>query len=604
MKVILENSIFSREDFSDIFESHFKSTISKNEFGFYNQTQGTIIFIYNLRKLEGSENSLELDLESDFNDIKLNTPENDSTEHDNRVNSILANFNSLREYVQVLYLSLNKTLKHDKKSALSIKIGKKEIEGIYDSQFSKQKTYQFKASGKDVTMIIGQDNNHKNKLSNFNTFIYHKNRLIECLQKLKCKIEFPMEVKSIVIADFLIPMHNKQSFERNADFNNLKNQILTYERKYIDANYAKNLSTKNLSTKIIPPDISSLVQSIVEITSKQQLPNTSVYNATKNRPSPNISTVQSIVRITSKQQQLPNTSVYNQTKIRPSRNSNNSLYRNLKNSLIRLETNENDPIFDERNNGNTTLNHLKNKNQIKNTNKKNETKNTLNHTTVEDILGDVSSSTENEIPRLDELEENYNENYPSNLSPKSVLSPNSLPNVSTFEPTGLENTSPPQSNIVESYETNPNEYPTIMTGINLENEMVVRDSSNQNNEEELSIRDCETNENYLQNFNSPESEYISAGESDIEYITSNTDKESYILKNIKRENTDSNDINTIKRIKTEPVSGDEDEEEESLVLQLKFLYDICLKYNPKLNSIQEFKQQYQKCMAIARKTTQ
>jgi hypothetical protein len=84
---------------------------------------------------------------------------------------------------------------------------------------------------------------------------------------------------------------------------------------------------------------------------------------------------------------------------------------------------------------------------------------------------------------------------------------------------------------------------------------------------------------------------------------SNTDKESDILKHIKRENTDSNDINTIKRIKTEPISGDINDEV-SLVLELKFLYDICLKYNPKLNSIQEFKQQYQKCLMIARKTSQ
>ena len=241
---IVENSklVKTEQDIKDIFNSHLKN--GKNTFGFDRLTHGTIIVIYNLKEIDYK---FELNFDK-INDITINL-----SEEDKKSENYFSRFDSLREYLGLLYLSSNKTKQFKKKSNLTIKIQRKEIEDIYDKQLRSQHTYDFSVNKNDVKMIIGKktpigEKTYKH-FDNVCTMIYYKNRLIECVDKKSTNGKCSLTSISIVQADFLQPKHNKQSFVKNDDYKNLRTKINEYNTKYMDDYINRNESANSRKNK-------------------------------------------------------------------------------------------------------------------------------------------------------------------------------------------------------------------------------------------------------------------------------------------------------------------------------------------------------------------
>ena len=229
---IVKNSILieSEKDIKDIFNGI-------NTFGFYYRTQGTIIVIYNLKK---KDNKQELDFEKP-NDIRIKISDEDEKESKTKNNST---FSSLRNYLELLYLSSNKTMMFNKKSNLIIKIEKKQIESIYEKKLKNIKSHLFKINNNDVEMKIGEKISSKD-FPDICTMIYCKNRLIESIGKKNTKGKCSLTSISIVQADFLQPKHNKQSFVKDDNYKNLRKKINEYNTKYMDDYINRNDNANN-----------------------------------------------------------------------------------------------------------------------------------------------------------------------------------------------------------------------------------------------------------------------------------------------------------------------------------------------------------------------
>ena len=242
-----------------------------------------------------------------------------------------------------------------------------------------------------------------------------------------------------------------------------------------------------------------------------------------------------------------------------------------------------------------------------------ETTNPSNQILMEDIIGEISSSSSENEPNNRDLNMKYNDNISTNFSLESSSTHFPLENISKQNQPIFESTS--FLNRQKSIQAALSEHETQQEHTNHENQLseniIVETETTPKNDEELSIRDllADTYENNFQNTNSPESEYISADESDLDNAASNKNKEPS-PSIIKRENIDHiiNDIKA-KKIKTEPISNhshftakapDIIQNEATLEQELSSLYEICLKHYPRIKSIPEFIQQFEKCKHLAK----
>lgn len=239
---IIENcKVFKlQKDFQDIFSSHYQAENRKNNFGFDQQTQGTIVLIYNLKQID-----YKYELEFNKNDIQLS--QNDDSESVEETKDYFSSFYSLRKCLASLYLSSNKSIQFDNKSNLIIKIGQKDIECIYETEIKNIRSLDFEVNDHKVTMYVGEKKSSES-FKDTCTYIYYKNRLIETVDKKKTKGKCSDKNISILQANFLTPKHNKREFEKNEEYKKLRRQINEKNNKYME-NYKDALKNKAAKAK-------------------------------------------------------------------------------------------------------------------------------------------------------------------------------------------------------------------------------------------------------------------------------------------------------------------------------------------------------------------
>ena len=232
-------------------------------------TSGTMIIVYNLRMINGE---LELDFNSDRDDIKLR-PENmyndkgggsDSEGESSETTSINKPINnydlSLRKYIEILFISMNRTVQMigaENIRLRSIKIRNKELRGIYDDLVKRNKTFTFKVNEQITQMYVGVVNDVRTIKPGI--LIYHDNRLIERYKEHKF---FQSKYQSanliaLVKESYLTPKNDKHSFENNKKYKALMKQISRKLSEYLPAplnlktSTVRNEDGHNLNASVI-----------------------------------------------------------------------------------------------------------------------------------------------------------------------------------------------------------------------------------------------------------------------------------------------------------------------------------------------------------------
>ncbi|CAN6574564.1 unnamed protein product [Malus baccata var. baccata] len=221
------------------------------------KNHGTQIIIYNL--WEDDEDQLELDFDTDPNDIQLrgvNRDEKNIQMAQDYPNSrvFLTYQHSLRSYASILYLRLP--------SNFRIILRGKEVEHhniVNDMMMSQQVTYR--PTGADgnqtsanamATVTIGfvKDAESHIDVQGFN--VYHKNRLIKPFWRLwNAAGSDGRGVMGVLEANFVEPAHDKQGFERTTVLSRLEKRLIHMQKDYWGSNCHKIGYARRRNKKII-----------------------------------------------------------------------------------------------------------------------------------------------------------------------------------------------------------------------------------------------------------------------------------------------------------------------------------------------------------------
>ncbi|XP_060732001.1 MORC family CW-type zinc finger protein 3-like isoform X2 [Tachysurus vachellii] len=188
---------------------------------------GTRIIIWNLRKMSSGE--LEFDFLTDRYDIRLPVDVNEGRKVPNKgpesqISPSESEY-SLRAYSSILYLK--------PKMHIIIRGQKVKTQLISKSlAFSIQDTYKPTFLKNGIKITFGYNTISK---EHYGLMMYHKNRLIKAYEPAACQRKANktgVRVIGVMECDYLIPMHNKQDFEKTEEYRKTIQNVSTKLEEY------------------------------------------------------------------------------------------------------------------------------------------------------------------------------------------------------------------------------------------------------------------------------------------------------------------------------------------------------------------------------------
>ncbi|XP_060732009.1 MORC family CW-type zinc finger protein 3-like isoform X2 [Tachysurus vachellii] len=188
---------------------------------------GTRIIIWNLRKMSSGE--LEFDFLTDRYDIRLPVDVNEGSKEPNKgpesqISPPESEY-SLRAYSSILYL----------KPRMQIIIRGQKVKSQLISKslaFSIKDTYKPTFLKKGIKITFGYNTKSK---EHYGLMMYHKNRLIKAYEPAACQRKANktgVRVIGVIECDYLIPMHNKQDFEKTEEYRKTIQNVSTKLEEY------------------------------------------------------------------------------------------------------------------------------------------------------------------------------------------------------------------------------------------------------------------------------------------------------------------------------------------------------------------------------------